>query len=113
MCGLRSENIQKQLLTEDRLDFKRAMELTQDMESAHRNSEVLKEGNEMSPACDNVSSNLNVVAQIQEESEEINWIVRHSRAQGTNGTGRKCYRCGRGGHLAHNCTITARNLDTW
>ena len=29
----------------------------------------------MSPACDNVSSNLNVVAQIQEESEEIGKLI--------------------------------------
>jgi len=107
VCGLRSESIQKRLLTEDKLDLKRALELAQGMESAHRNAKVLKEGNETSPevpsTSDNVPSHPNAVAQMQEESEEIDRVVRHPRAQGTSGAGRKCYWCGRGDHLAHNC----------
>ena len=83
------------------------MELVQGMELAHRNAKVLKERNEKSPevpsTSDSVPIHLNVVAQMQEESEEIDRIVRHPRTQGTSGAGRKCYRCGRGDHLAHNC----------
>ena len=106
VCGLKSESIQKRLLTEDKLDLKRALELAQGMESAHRNAQVLKEGNETSSEVpsDRVSSHSNVVAQMQEESEEIDRVGRHPRTQGTSGMGRKCYRCGRGDHLAHNCT---------
>ena len=121
VCGLKSKSIQKWLLTEDKLDLKRVVELAQGMESAHRNGQVLKEGNETSSEVpsDRVSSHSNVVAQIQKESEEIGRVGRHPRKQGTSGTGRKCYRCGRGDHLAHNCTtrtqcaITARSLEIW
>jgi len=106
VCGLRSESIQKWLLTEDKLDLKRALELAQGMESAHRNAKVFKEGNETSPevpsTSNNVPSHPNVVAQMQDESEEIDHVVRHPRAQGTSGAG-KSYRCGRSDHLAHNC----------
>ena len=58
---------------------------------------------EVPSTSDNVSSHPNVVAQMQEESEEIDGIVRYPRAQGTGRTGRKCCQCGRSGHLAHNC----------
>jgi len=42
VCGLNSETIQKWLLTEDKLDLKRALELAQGMKAAHRNAQVLQ-----------------------------------------------------------------------
>lgn len=102
VCGLRNESIQRRLLTEDNLDLKRALELAQSMELAQRNAQVLKEGNETNFEVPS-DSHPKVVAQLQEENEEIDRVGWQPRPQGTSGTGRKCYRCGRSDHLAHNC----------
>jgi len=103
VCGLNSEAIQKRLLTEDKLDLKRALELAQGMEAAHRNAQVLQEGNGTSEITMSHSSNSapNVVAQMQDE--EIDRVGKYPRPQGASGTGRSCYRCGRGDHMAHSC----------
>lgn len=42
VCGLRSENIQKQLLAEKYLTMTGALEKAQNLETAHRNDQVLK-----------------------------------------------------------------------
>lgn len=42
MCGMRNANMQKRLLTEADLTFKRALELTQGMEAAEKNAKTLK-----------------------------------------------------------------------
>jgi len=100
--GLKSEGIQRRLLTEDKLDLKRALELAQGMELAQKKAQVLKEGNETNFEVSS-DSHPKVVAQLQEVSEEIDWVGRQPRPQGTSGTGRKYYQCGRIDHLAHNC----------
>ena len=99
VCGLKSENIQKSLLAEDNLDLKRALEMAQGMEAANRNAQMLRENNPSASVMsdDNIS---NSVAQME---EEIDRVGRFSRPQGTSGSGKKCYRCGRSDHFAHNC----------
>ena len=43
VCGLRSENIQKRLLSEQNLSFERAVEISQAMETASRDASELQE----------------------------------------------------------------------
>ena len=104
VCGLISETIQKRLLTEDNLDLKRALELAQGMEAAHRNAQVLQDNSETTEltVAHSGSRGPNTVAQMQGE-EEIDRVSRYPRTQGASNTGRSCYRCGRSDHLAHNC----------
>jgi len=52
----------------------------------------------MSGSCGSAS---NSVAQMEEE--EIDRFGRYSRPQGAGEPGKKCYKCGRNDHLAHNC----------
>ena len=42
VCGLRSENIQKRLLSEADLTLVRAVEISQGMEAAHQNTQLMK-----------------------------------------------------------------------
>ena len=71
VCGLNSETIQKWLLTEDKLDLRRALELAKNMEAAHRNAQVLQEGSDTSDTMVLHSSNSapNIVAQMQGDEE--------------------------------------------
>ena len=99
VCGLKSENVQKRLLAEDNLDLKRALEMAQSMEAANRNAQILQENKTPVPMMPSNHDNAsNTVAQM----EEVDMVGR-SRPQGTNGSGKNCYRCGRNDHLAHNC----------
>ena len=104
VCGLKSETIQKRLLIEDNLDLKHTLELAQGMEAAYKNAQVLQESSETSKTTLSHSGNSapNIVAQVQEEGE-IDRISKYPRTQGASGTGRSCYRCGRGDHMVHNC----------
>ena len=100
VCGLKSENIQKRLLAEDNLDLKRALEMAQSMEVANRNAQILQENKTPVPMMPSShDSTSNSVAQMEEEVD----MVGRSRPQGTNGSRKNCYRCGRNDHFAHNC----------
>ena len=98
VCGLNIEVIQKHLLTEHKLDLKRALELAQGMEATDKNAQELQENGKatsetmVSPSYNSAS---NTVAQMQEE-EEIDRVSRYPRTQGgrpkeASGTGRSCY----------------------
>ena len=97
--GLNSAEIQKRLLTEDKLDLKRALELAQGIEAAHKNAQVLQENSEATSEAmvsPNSNSASNTVAQMQEE-EEIDRVSRYPRTQGgrpqgASGAGMICYR---------------------
>ncbi|XP_065902234.1 uncharacterized protein [Dysidea avara] len=67
VCGLISETIQKRLLMEDNLDLKRALELAQGMEAAHRNAQVLQDNSETTEltVAHSGSRGPNTVAQMQ------------------------------------------------
>ena len=45
VCGVNDERIQRRLLAESQLEFKKAMELAAVMETADRNTRDLKHGN--------------------------------------------------------------------
>ena len=73
VCGLRSENIQKRLLSEDKLTISKALDIAQAMESADRNAKELKRA----PAA--------VLSVSQPKSRK------------------PCYRCGRTNHDDQEC----------
>jgi len=90
MCGMRNANMQKHLLTEADLTFKRAPELAQGMEAAEKNAKALK-GTEVA----------------------VKQVSIPQRGQESSGTPQTpCYRCGRGKHNPRSCCfaeITCHN----
>ena len=45
VCGVNDERIQRRLLAESRLDFKKALELATAMETADKNTHDIQQGN--------------------------------------------------------------------
>ena len=86
VCGLRSENIPKCLLTETDLTLARAVELAQGMEAAHQNTQLMKR-----------------------KAEGIITKVSHEQKSTGNSDKQKkkkpCYCCGKPGHAASDCTF--------
>lgn len=82
VCGLRSESIQKRLLTEAKLTLAKAVELSTSMEMATRDAQQLSAG-----------------TQVHKLSSEST----------TKTSDRPCYRCGKTGHEAQECWC--RELD--
>ena len=90
MCGMRNANMQKRLLTEADLTFKRALELAQGMEAAEKNAKTLR-GTEVAV-------------------KQVSIPQRGRESSGTPQT--PCYRCGRGKHNPRSCCfaeITCHN----
>lgn len=83
VCGLAQENIQKRLLTEDKLTFDKAVEIALSMEIASRDAVELQSSRGHS----SVASELNKMDLGRQ---------RHRVAE-------KCYRCNREGHRADDC----------
>ena len=97
VCGLRSEGIQKRLLTETDLTLKRAVELAQGMEAADRNAKSLK-GSEA------------VVAKVTKDpgGRRSTTACRHCgknnhEARDCRFRDAKCHQCGKTGHIAPVC----------
>ena len=96
VCGLRSESIQKQLLTEADLTFTRAVELAQGMEAVHRNTQLMKGRPEGT----------------------ISRVFHDQKSTGNSGkreqSKRKkpCYCCGKAGHAPSDCTFKDSNSHT-
>ena len=93
VCGLRQEAIQRKLLAEDKLTFKKASEIAQAMELAERNTTELK-------AMD--STEVQVVSDKRK-------VVQHKQTQEISnqplpvgGVKKSCYRCG-GQHKPEFC----------
>ena len=80
VCGLRSESIQKRLLTEDNLTFAKAYDLAQGMEAADKNSKSLQGGDGI-----------------------VQKIIRPSQKPKDKGGREACYRCGKQNHTAKEC----------
>ena len=88
VCGLRSENIQKRLLVEADLTLARAVELAQGMEAAHQNTQLLKGKTEGAISKVTHEQRLTSNSDKPEQSKK-----------------KKCYRCGKHGHAAADCTF--------
>ena len=80
MCGVNDTVIQRRLLAEKDLNFKKAMEVAQGMESAATNVQKLTDNKQSSHAGN--------------EREPIHQVGTKTKS---------CYRCGNPGHLATTC----------
>ena len=97
VCGVNDERIQRRLLAESQLEFKKAMELTTAMETADRNTCDLQNGN---PS-----------AREQPEDQPVNRVTKNpprppkqppKDPKKPNAT-RECFRCGGQFHDADKC----------
>ena len=83
VCGMRNTSAQKRLLAEADLTFKKALELSQGMEAAEKNSKALK-GTEATV-------------------KKLSIPPKNSRGENSTTPKGTCYRCGRGNHDARSC----------
>ena len=83
VCGMRNTSAQKRLLAEADLTFKKALELSQGMEAAEKNSKALK-GTEAAV-------------------KKLSIPLKNSRGENSTTPKSTCYRCGRGNHNARSC----------
>ncbi len=81
VCGIAQESIQKRLLSEADLTFKRAVEIAVAMETAARDAVELRSGVKMS----------------------VNKVTTAGKPRKTMQKVELCYRCDRGGHKANQC----------
>ena len=83
VCGLKSEAMQKKLLTEADLTFQRAIDIAQNMESAAANAKQLQ-------SCTSA----------EHRAEDVNKLQLTANAKGG---GNSCYRCGKPNHQPAQC----------
>ena len=83
VCGVNDEKIQRRLLAESRLDFKKALELARAREIADKNTRDIQQGNS--------------VEKLKEQP-----VNRLSKQQGKHAA-KECYRCGGKFHGAEKC----------
>ena len=92
VCGLRSENIQKRLLSEANPTLARAVELAHGMESAHQQAQLMK--NKMEGAVGKITHEGKSASKHDKQEKQEQWKKR-----------KPCYRCGKQGHTAADCTF--------
>ena len=101
VCGVNDERIQRRLLAESQLEFKKAMELATTMETADRNTRDLNHGN---------AGNLNEkpkepqVNRVTKEPPKQKQPPRNPRQS------KECYRCGGQFHDADKCRYKEEEL---
>ena len=83
VCGVNDERIQRQLLAESQLDFKKALELATAMEIVDNNTGNIQQGNSV-------------------EKPKEQPVNRLSKQQCKH-TAKECYRCGEKFHEAEKC----------
>ena len=83
VCGVNDERIQRQLLAESQLDFKKALELATAMEIVDNNTDNIQQGNSV-------------------EKPKEQPVNRLSKQQGKHAA-KECYRCGGKFHEAEKC----------
>ncbi len=103
VCGLRSEAIQRRLLTETALTLDRAVELSQGMEAADRNTKGLNKGASL-PSPTGESTVLRVGSQKCSRCDKTEHEAKDCRFREY-----KCHKCGKTGHLAAACRSTRHN----
>lgn len=101
VCGVRTESIQKKLLTEADLTMKRAQEIAQSMESADKGVKDLK-GDTTHRSTDSV----NLMTLVKKAKPCYRCNRRHDpklcKFKDSN-----CHRCGKQGHIAPACKTTS------
>ena len=88
VCGIKDDSIQRRLLAEPKLTYKRAVELAQGMERAAENVQELK--GEKNPTA---------------SGHEVHRVSRDTTPPPRR-TGATCFRCGFTGHIATNCKVS-------
>ena len=83
VCGLRSESVQKELLTKTTLTFKDAVQIAQSMSSADKTSRSIHA---------NRTSETGKISSVHSVSMQDSRLARSP-----------CYRCGRTGHMSDKC----------
>ena len=97
VCGVNDERIQRRLLAESQLEFKKAMELATAMETADKNTRDLQNGN--SSARENPEEQqVNCVT--KDPPKEPKLPPRDSKQPNAR---RECFRCGGQFHDADKC----------
>ena len=104
VCGLRDMKLQRRLLAEPSLTFKKAFELTQAAEVAERSTKELQAGK----GVPNQSPDTDVLAvgpwrQQQQQAEKCYRCGGNHRATGCRFRTADCHNCGKKGHLARVC----------
>jgi len=92
VCGLRSESTQKHLLAEADLSLAKAIEITQSMEAADRNTQRLKLKGNTEPLR---------VSDVHRDSTHRSGSSGRSGTHGGSGSDYKCFFCGSNTHNSH------------
>jgi len=101
VCGVRTEAIQKKLLTEADLTIKRAQEIAQSMESADRSAKDLK--GDATPRTMTKRVDVTALVRTQEKATTCYHCGRHHDAKLCKFRDTKCHKCGKTGHIAPVC----------
>lgn len=109
VCGIKDERVQRRLLSEPSLKFKKAWEISQAMELAMKNAKDLQRNLETLPVPVAVGQmqQANKVASTSTSNKGPRQTRPYPHAQphkqGTHFS--KCYRCGRTDHSANDCRV--------
>ena len=93
VCGIRDDAIQKRLLSETKLTYKKAVELALNQEQAMQNMKELKGKRDLATA-----SNYSLPPQVE--------VQKVGSARPTLRTELTCFRCGKKGHVATKCRVS-------
>ena len=91
VCGVNDKAIQKRLLAESKLTYKRAVEIAQEIEAADHDMKLLHTKKEFEPVASSTASTATVHR------------VVGGQAKGVTTTTKSCFRCGNAGHIATTC----------
>ena len=98
VCGINDDSIQKRLLAESNLTYKKAVELTRGLETADMNVKLLK--NNLTVKREQGQSGPEV-----HRSSEVHHVTLPKRGQ-EGASSLTCFRCGKTGHIATHCKFT-------
>ena len=90
VCGINDDTIQRRLLAEPRLTFKKALEIAQGIETANMNMRELR------PSASNTTKEPSA-------TNEINKMTAKHETKFSGKSQTPCYRCGKLGHKSVNC----------
>ena len=105
VCGVNDERIQRRLLAESRLDFKKALELATAMEIADKNTRDIQQGNSVEKPKESPVNRLNKEQGKKAAKECYRCGGKFHEAEKWRYKDEKCYRCQKKGHKASKCRV--------